>query len=123
MPNETIRVASTGPVATVTLNRPEALNAITVGMLDELRRAFTELAADRSVRVVVLTGEGRAFSAGLDLKALQGLSLTGGAVGDLLDVPGRALIDLIRTMDAVVIAAVNGFCSRGRWSSPCPSTW
>jgi enoyl-CoA hydratase len=113
MPYETIRVAATGPVATVTLNRPEALNAITVGMLDELRQAFAELAADRSVRVVVLTGEGRAFSAGLDLKALQGLSLSGGAVGDLLDVPARELIDRIRTMDAVVIAAVNGFCFTG----------
>jgi enoyl-CoA hydratase/carnithine racemase len=97
----------------VTLNRPEALNAITVGMLDELRRAFAGIAADRSVRVVVLTGEGRAFSAGLDLKALQGLSLSGGAVGDLLDVPARELIDQIRTMHAVVIAAVNGFCFTG----------
>ncbi len=87
MPYETIRVASTVPFATVTLNRPEALNAITVGMLDELRLASTQLAADRSARVVVLTGEGRAFSAAWIPRRCRSFAYRG-AVGDLLDVPG-----------------------------------
>jgi enoyl-CoA hydratase len=113
VPFNTIQTHVEGAVATVTLNRPEALNAITAEMLDELTRAFTALAADTSVRVVVLTGSGRAFSAGVDLKALQGRSLKGGSVGDLLDVPARAVIQLMRTMPAVVIAAVNGHCFTG----------
>jgi enoyl-CoA hydratase/carnithine racemase len=110
---ETIRTETTGPVGTVVLDRPEALNAITAGMLEELNRAFAALAADPSVRVVVLTGSGRAFSAGVDLKALQGRSLEGGSVGDLLDVPARAFIETMRTMSAIVIASVNGFCFTG----------
>ena len=109
----TIGVATQGPVATVTLRRPEALNAITVGMLEELIEAFTAIGADTSVSVVVLTGEGRAFSAGVDLKALHGRPLPGGAVGDFLDIPARRLIELIRSMDTLVIAAIKGFCFTG----------
>jgi enoyl-CoA hydratase len=99
--------------ATVTLSRPEALNAMTPEMVHELRDALAAVAADDDVRVVVLTGAGRAFSAGLDLKALRGAPLVDGAVGDLLDIPGRAAIDLITTMPKVVIAKVNGFCFTG----------
>jgi enoyl-CoA hydratase len=113
MTYETIRTQIVGAVATVTLDRPEAMNAITPGMLEELHHAFTALAADTSVRVVVLTGSGRAFSAGVDLKALQGMSLEGGAVGDVLDVPARNFIETMRTMGAIVIAAVNGYCFTG----------
>jgi enoyl-CoA hydratase/carnithine racemase len=113
MPFQTVRVSDPGESVTVTLSRPGALNAITVGMLEELHEALTQLAADPLVRVVVLTGEGRAFSAGVDLKALQGISLSGGAVGDFLDLPARRLIEQIQSMDAVVIAAVNGFCFTG----------
>jgi enoyl-CoA hydratase len=113
MSYETIRTQTLGPVATVVLDRPDALNAITIGMLEELDHAFTALAADPSVRVVVLTGSGRAFSAGVDLKSLQGRSLEGGSVGDLLDVPARAFFETMRTMKAVVIAAVNGYCFTG----------
>ena len=81
-------------VVTLTLSRPAALNAITPGMLVELGDALAAVAADRSVRAVVLTGEGRAFSSGVDLKSLDGAPLPGGAVGDLLDVPARRVIEL-----------------------------
>jgi len=110
---EAIRVEVSAPVATVTLSRPEALNAITPRMLDELLSAFTSLGADPAVTVIVLTGEGRAFSAGVDLKALGDRALGDGKVGDLLDVPARRLTELMTTLDAVVIAKVNGHCFTG----------
>ena len=102
-----------GSIATITLNRPSALNAITVDMLDDLGEALSSLHGRRDIAVVVLTGAGRAFSAGVDLKALGGRSLVGGAVGDLLDLPGRRVIGLIENLDAIVIAKVNGFCFTG----------
>ena len=102
-----------GSIATITLNRPSALNAITVEMLDDLGDALTSLHGRQDIAVVVLTGAGRAFSAGVDLKALGGRTLVGGAVGDLLDLPGRRVIELIESLAAIVIAKVNGFCFTG----------
>ncbi|HTP71448.1 MAG TPA: enoyl-CoA hydratase [Burkholderiaceae bacterium] len=57
-------------VAVLTLNRPHAMNALSRGLLDELARAIDALASDDAVRVLILTGAGRAFCAGLDLKEL-----------------------------------------------------
>jgi enoyl-CoA hydratase len=113
MTSTQVRTTIDGAVATVTLARPEAMNAFTPAMLDELAAALRAVAADDAVRVVVLTGEGRAFSAGVDLKVLATLPLDGGAVGEVLDLPARAVIDVITTMGQVVIAAVNGFCFTG----------
>jgi enoyl-CoA hydratase len=100
-------------VATVTLNRPEALNAITPTMLGTLGNTLGALAADERVRVVVLTGAGRAFSAGVDLKALGDRELVDGKVGDILDLPARRVTELLSTMPAITIARVNGFCFTG----------
>jgi len=110
---ETIDVRRAGDVATVTLNRPEALNAISPAMLEELNSAFAGFASSSGLRFVVLTGAGRAFSAGVDLKALGTRELVDGKVGDILDVPARALIDKIETLPMPVIARVNGFCFTG----------
>ncbi|WP_083473718.1 enoyl-CoA hydratase/isomerase family protein [Frankia sp. R43] len=101
------------PIATITLNRPQAMNAITPTMLAELEEAFELAAAADDVPVIILTGAGRAFSAGVDLKSLRGAPLTGGAVGELLDGPARRVIHRIRHLDAVVIAKVNGYCFTG----------
>lgn len=100
-------------VATVTLNRPEALNAITPTMLGALVARLEELADDSETRIVVLTGAGRAFSAGVDLKALGDRELVNGKVGDILDLPARRVTELLSTMDAITIAKVNGFCFTG----------
>ncbi|MEA2613207.1 MAG: 2-(1,2-epoxy,2-dihydrophenyl)acetyl-CoA isomerase, partial [Chloroflexota bacterium] len=62
-----LRVDVDGPVATITLDRPEALNALTVPVKVALRQALERLAVDRAVRAVILTGAGRAFCAGQDL--------------------------------------------------------
>ncbi len=109
----TVRLDVEGSRATVTLSRPEALNAITPQLLAELGRVFQELAGRPEVTVVVLTGEGRAFSAGVDLKALGRSELLNGKVGDVLDLPARAVIDRIRHLPAVVVAKVNGACFTG----------
>lgn len=113
MTYETISLEVEQPRATVTLRRPQALNAITALMLDELGDAFARLGSDEGVVTVVLTGEGRAFSAGVDLKALGTRTLADGTVGDVLDLPARGLIERITQLRAVVVAKVNGACFTG----------
>ena len=66
---ETIRYEKTPPRATVTLDRPEVLNAFDFRMLRELARAFEDASWDDEIRVVVVTGEGRAFCVGADLRS------------------------------------------------------
>jgi enoyl-CoA hydratase len=111
--DETVLVTTGNGVATVTLHRPDSLNAITPEMLDRLGEHLEAIASDPDVQALVLTGAGRAFSAGVDLKALGERSLTGGTVGDLLDVPARKVIDLLVSIPKVVIARVNGACFTG----------
>ncbi len=108
-----VRVARTPPIATVTLWRPQALNAITREMLMQLDGALGALTVDDEIRVVVLTGEGRAFSAGVDLKAMREQPRPEGAVGGLLNDAARSVIGRLTTMPQVVIARVNGFCYTG----------
>jgi len=100
-----------GPVATLTLNRPERMNAITGPMLAELSRALVDCDADSTVRVIVLTGAGRGFCAGLDLKdQAAGTGLSGGEIGaatarfDLRDAPPLVLHQL----DKPTVCALNG---------------
>lgn len=113
MAYEQISVTLDGGAATVALARPDALNAITPTMLGELNHAFGELEDNQSIAVATLTGEGRAFSAGVDLKALGDRSLEGGSVGDILDLPARELTDRLANGRLVTIAKVNGFCFTG----------
>ncbi len=101
-----LRVEVDGPVATLTLDRPAALNALTVPVKVALRDALGELAADRSVRAVILTGAGRAFCAGQDLAERQEPDAAP------LDIELRErynpIIRALRSMGQPVIAAVNG---------------
>ena len=113
MAYETILVEHKNGTSTITLNRPVVLNAITTTMLKELKQALDEAEQDPAVGVIILTGMGRAFSAGVDLKALGKLPLENGAIGPILDEPARALIKSIQTIPKVVIAKVNGFCFTG----------
>ena len=82
-------------------------------MLGELGAALEALSSDSSVRVIVLTGEGRAFSAGVDLKALAAGRVDGGSVSDLLNANARNAIRLLTTVPQVTIAKINGFCFTG----------
>lgn len=110
---ETITVEKDGGTATLTLNRPKAMNAITPTMLEELRTALVEAGDDPGVGVVVLTGAGRAFSAGVDIKAIAGESLENGSVGGPLNDTAREVIQIIQDLPKVVIAKINGFCFTG----------
>ena len=113
MPYETIIFTADNGVARITMNRPEAMNAITPAMLEEIKTAVIAAAGDPDVRAIVLTGAGKAFCAGVDLKALGGRKIENGMVGDVLDTPARELIEAIRTVPVPVIALVNGFCFTG----------
>jgi 2-(1,2-epoxy-1,2-dihydrophenyl)acetyl-CoA isomerase len=93
-------------IATVTLNRPEKLNALTTALCDELIAALRAASADSSTRVIILTGAGRAFCAGADLTIL-------GTDGDALVRAGREIALLIRSASKPVIAAVNGAAAGG----------
>src|SRR5438445_8788239 len=68
---ETILFDFTGGVATVTLNRPDSFNALNEAITFELQDVFEAIAADDAVRAVVLTGSGRAFSSGQDLRGMD----------------------------------------------------
>lgn len=113
MAYETILVTTQDTITTITLNRPDALNAITRTMLEELGDAVKTAGKDDAVRVVVITGAGRAFSAGVDLKELGDRDLTNGGVGGFLDIPARTVIQIVQKIPKVVIARVNGFCFTG----------
>jgi len=95
----------------VTIDRPEALNALNQALLSELRDRLDELAGDADVRAVVLTGAGeRAFAAGADIKEMSGMSRADArAWGGL----GHAVALLLETMPKPTIAAVNGFALGG----------
>lgn len=113
MSYEQILVDNRDRVSTLTFNRPEAMNALTPTMLGELNEAIGAAAADADTGVVVLTGAGRAFSAGVDLKSLGKITPKAGGVGGVLDEPARNFIDALRAIPKVVIAKINGFCFTG----------
>jgi enoyl-CoA hydratase len=101
-------------VATVTLNRPHAMNALSRGLQRELREAFERLAGDDSVDVVIVTGAGdRAFSAGLDLKELSGQAEPEGRDAAGAVSQGGDLVRAIEGFDRPVIGAINGFAITG----------
>lgn len=118
---ETIQFEVDDPVAVITLNRPEAMNAWTDRMDREIRDAITRAEADRAVVGIIITGAGRAFCAGADMNLLSDLSSNGGAgeVGGaaLADSEGRAETEggdfdgrfpYLMTTSKPIIAAING---------------
>lgn len=100
-------------IARIKLNRPDALNALDVATLLEIQRALEDIRNDESIGVVVLTGVGRAFSAGVDLKSIGGLKLEGGNVGSEINAAARGVIQAMEELPKPIIAMVNGFCLTG----------
>lgn len=100
-----VLIATDGPVRTLTLNRPAALNSFTGAMHAELRAGLEAAAADASVRCVVLTGAGRGFCAGQDLNDAD---MAGGDVTGVIERLYKPLALKIRNFPVPVLAMVNG---------------
>lgn len=105
---DTVNYATDGPVALIALDRPDSLNGFTSELCTDLLAAFERAGADDAVRAVVLTGEGRAFSAGADLK--QGMAGDRTIQGKLLYEYGP-VFTAISEIPKPVIAAVPGFAA------------
>ncbi|MFN3875968.1 MAG: enoyl-CoA hydratase/isomerase family protein [Flavobacteriales bacterium] len=105
-------VSDADGIRTLTINRPDQLNALNRATIDELDRALKEAEADRSVRVLIITGSGpKAFVAGADIKEFAHFSVE---EGKALSADGhRKLFDHVERLGKPVIAAVNGFALGG----------
>lgn len=106
-------VARRGAVATLSFNRPDALNAFTPGMLQRLVETIAALEKDPLISVLVLQGEGRAFSAGVDLKVLQGAAPVAGRIASAFDEAAHEAAAVVRRCPLPVIAKVHGYCFTG----------
>ena len=105
---ETILVERSGDgIATLVLNRPEKLNALSIALRKEFAEAINELEADSSVRVLILTGAGRAFTAGLDLDEW---GAPGAAAADAY---GHDAVEALLRFSGPVIGAINGLAITG----------
>lgn len=104
---ETIIYEAAGGVGTLTLNRPEQFNGMTVRMLNETYDCLEVVAADPAVRILVMTGAGRSFCPGADLKA----SAAGASDGERNNMLAYHVARLMHEMPALTVAAVNGACA------------
>jgi 2-(1,2-epoxy-1,2-dihydrophenyl)acetyl-CoA isomerase len=104
--SDTILRASADGVLTITLNRPDALNSFNVEMKEALLAALKDAARDKQVRAVLLTGAGRAFSAGQDLKERQAPGVAD--LGDELRLRYNPIIGAMRRLEKPIVGAING---------------
>jgi enoyl-CoA hydratase/3-hydroxyacyl-CoA dehydrogenase len=107
-----VRLSIEGPIAVITMSRPEALNALNGKVLRELKDVLDAVRANRDVRAVILTGEGDAFVAGADIKEMQVLAVKPAGIRAFV-VFGHRVLQAIETLPQPVIAAVNGFALGG----------
>lgn len=111
MPYEFITVEKEGKTAVITINRPQALNALNAQVLTELQSALNDIENDANVGAVIITGAGeKAFVAGADIAYMKDMSPLEAKKFSLL---GQAVLNKIETMPLPVIAAVNGFALGG----------
>lgn len=105
-----ILIEKKGAIAKITLNRPDKLNALTATMVAEWRKLLEELSGDSECRVVIVTGSGRAWSAGVDLSTFQTTKVE---PGFQMWEDGMAVMHLLETMPQVTLCQLNGFCFTG----------
>jgi 2-(1,2-epoxy-1,2-dihydrophenyl)acetyl-CoA isomerase len=108
MEYETIQWGVEGGVATLTLNRPKVLNALNKQMTDEIQDALKQAERDKTIRCLVITGSGRAFSAGEDLTAHTGGFSGRSSVADAVRTRYNPIVLKMRGLEKPIIAAVNG---------------
>ncbi len=106
--SDTVRYEVDDAVATITLNRPDARNALTTDMKIELLDALRRCGSDRAVRAVILTGAGQAFCAGQDLREHAALLRAGGSPLDTVREHYNPIVTSIMTMPKPVVAALGG---------------
>lgn len=97
-------------IATITVNREKALNALNKGVIADLHKAFDDIYADDKIRAVIITGAGRAFVAGADIAEMKVMTAEEGRT---MIRTGQNLMNRIEYCDKPVIAAVNGFALGG----------
>jgi 2-(1,2-epoxy-1,2-dihydrophenyl)acetyl-CoA isomerase len=110
---ETVLYSLENSIATIQMNRPDALNALSLQLGKDLAAAVRQAVAD-DARAVILTGSGRAFCSGGDLREMRAMGESEGSIEAFLDEPLKALhevIALIRETPIPFIAAVNGVCA------------
>jgi enoyl-CoA hydratase len=106
--NPNILTETRGRVALISLNRPDALNALNRELLTELTAALKAFDEDEAIGTIVITGNERAFAAGADIKEMAGASAV-----DMLKRDQISLFDLIQQIKKPIIAAVSGWCLGG----------
>ncbi len=94
----------------ITINRPQAMNALNDEVLDELHHAFSAFEADGEAKTAILTGEGKAFVAGADISQMYKLDAVGGRA---MMVKGHNVMNYMEAIEKPIIAAVNGFALGG----------
>lgn len=97
-------------VATITMNRPDALNALDSHTFHELNDVFDDLERDKAIGVVIVTGEGKAFVAGADIVEMKDMD---GQQSRAFSDQGQRVFRRMETMDTIFIGAVNGFALGG----------
>ena len=107
---QTIRYEKQDQIALVTIDRPEALNALNSAVITELEQVVADLEADREIRAMILTGQGRSFVAGADIGEQYPLDLSSGRSWGRR---GSALLRRMERLEFPTIAAVNGFALGG----------
>lgn len=106
--SDTVIVEKKGSVGVLTMNRPEAMNALSRDLRDRFSAAFADFQADEAIRVVIVTGSGKAFCAGFDLK-----EMASGGDASAAETQENVMASAMSEFDGPIIAAVNGFAITG----------
>jgi enoyl-CoA hydratase len=115
-----VRSERRGAVALLTLDRPDALNALDRALLHDLEACIAAVASDASVRAVVVTGAGRAFAAGADIEQMRGMTP---AEAEAFSRLGHRVFGALEALPVPSIAAVNGYALGGGCELACACDW
>lgn len=105
-----VKLEKKNNIAYLTINRPDALNALNQDVLNDIKCAFEDMKNDDEIKAVIMTGEGRAFVAGADIAQMRDQSML---EGRKFIVFGQSVMNMIENFEKPVIAAVNGFALGG----------